>query len=327
MALWHDMLGWMSPKEAAVAAHSLRAMAEAGMPTTRSLQVLVRDSRGPGRAIWRRVLHRVADEGVPLGAAARAERGMPRLLGQMLDAGEATGRLAHMAGVAAEYYDRRRRLSVGAWRALMPIVALLAVGGAAVGGLGMVLGGGFSLRGLLATLSMVLGPLLVLAVVWLVLQAVPVLRRARDRILLRVPMLGPALLELNEAQFALVLGAANDAGLPSVEAVAMAYAAMGNAFLRRGAPEAVRTVAARGTMAEALEAGGMPRELVAAVAAAEASGTLPGTLSALGQRAGESAEHGLKVFQELVVRVAWLCVIVWLAVHVAGRSGAITHAD
>ena len=109
-------------------------------------------------------------------------------------------------------------------------------------------------------------------------------RYATDRLLLRLPGLGPILLHHNTVQLAQTLATVLAGGIPLVDALQVASGAMSNRFIAHGVLNAVARVREGTALAVALEQQGvLPKLATAMVAVGEETGALESMLKDVGE--------------------------------------------
>jgi type IV pilus assembly protein PilC len=109
-------------------------------------------------------------------------------------------------------------------------------------------------------------------------------RYTTDRLLLRLPGLGPILLHHNTVQLTQTLATVLAGGIPLVNALEVASGAMSNRFIARGVYQAVGRVREGTTLAAALaERGVLPKLATAMVSVGEETGSLETMLKDVGE--------------------------------------------
>lgn len=109
-------------------------------------------------------------------------------------------------------------------------------------------------------------------------------RYTTDRLLLRLPGLGPILLHHNTVQLTQTLATVLAGGIPLVNALEVASGAMSNRFIARGVSQAVGRVREGTTLAAALtQQGVLPKLATAMVSVGEETGSLETMLRDVGE--------------------------------------------
>lgn len=230
----------------------LSSLLAAGVPFSRALRILQREATAPAaKAKWRELHDHVVD-GLPLSAAmARSPDTFPRVYVAMVEAGEAGGFLDAVLAQIADFQAREKELKAKVTAAMvypavllvlavsviifllvffiprfqlvfqgfnaeLPLITQVIVGASQIlrqAGLPLLvaaLGGGFFLRR------------------WIRTEAG---RRATDRLLLRLPIIGPLIAQYAMARFCRMLGTLLAAGVPLISALSVARRSLGNQIL------------------------------------------------------------------------------------------------
>ncbi len=265
--------------ELATFTRELAMLLDAGLPLDRALgATLDLGSEHPG---WRidRVIERVRG-GTPLAQALQEAGGFPPFYSGMVEAGEASGNLLPVLNRLAEYLDSMARLKESVSSALIyPIlVGITCLGSLAVfiGFVlpqfeGVLLDAGvavpFGMRAMLGTARFV-------ASWWWLLGAFSVAlffavrhqlkrpegRRARDRAILAIPLIGPLVRKTVAARFARTLGLLLQNGVALPAALQIARGALGNEVMRAALEGVATNVrAGEGFAAPLIKAGFLPQ--------------------------------------------------------------------
>lgn len=283
----------LSPKARALMVRKLATLTQV-MPVAEALATL---SRQPGPKKQKAALaatHRALAAGRPL-AEALPRAAFPADVRATVAAGEAAGRLPALLARLADMLEadvalRGRMLAALAYPALLLLVAVavvaamlafvvpaiaeqLAASGQqlpaitrAVLALSAALNAGWPLLLIL---------LLALAAGWIAAARDPRLRLARDRLLIRLPVIGAWLAELEAVRWARLMATMTAAGLPAAEALLLAAPGLRNAAWA----DATRRMAAQVRAGQPLSAGlpllpRAPDILVALTRSGEAAGRL-----------------------------------------------------
>jgi len=287
----------------------LSSLLAAGVPFSRALRILQREATAPAaKAKWRELHDHVVD-GLPLSAAmARSPETFPRVYVAMVEAGEAGGFLDAVLAQIADFQAREKELKAKVTAAMVYPAVLLVLAVAVIVFLLVFFIPRFQLvfQGFNAELPVLTQ--MIVAVSHLLRQAgLPLLaaaavggyllrrwlrsepgRRAADRIILRLPVIGSLVAQYAMARFCRTLGTLLAAGVPLISALGVARRSLGNQVLvdavgdsiervRRGEPLGLSLAAQRqlfpGAVVEMIsvgeESGRLDRELVRLAATTE----------------------------------------------------------
>jgi len=278
----------------------LASLVNAGVPVTRSLEILGRQEQHP---VFRQMLDDLAGVisagGSLSDGLAQHPRSFDRLYVNMVKAGEAGGALGPVLGRMADFLEKTERLRGRVKAAMIYPVIIMTVAAAILTVLltfvvpkfqqiftGLLRGqplpaltrGLIDASALLRSHALLAGGLVAVAV-WVLALACRTAPGARvwDRLLLRVPVMGGLLLRATVARFARTLGSLLTCGVPIVEALAITEATSGNGHV----------AAALGRVRERIKQGeGFARTL-------EATGLFPAMVSGMiqvGEETGALAE-------------------------------------
>jgi general secretion pathway protein F len=138
-------------------------------------------------------------------------------------------------------------------------------------------------------------------------------RLARDRFVLRLPLLGRLAIAADTTRFAATLSILTSSGVALVEALGVAAAVMTNLALRARTQQTTGTVQEGGSLARALESCGFFSPMLVQMVA---SGESSGTLEALLQKAAEAQERELELTLDGLLKLLEPLVIVIMAIVV-----------
>ncbi|MFA9476735.1 type II secretion system F family protein [Phycisphaerales bacterium AB-hyl4] len=277
----------------------------AGVPLGKALQIIAREASSAAEKTQREAIRDAVVDGEPLAEAlARHPRSFPTVYVAMVRAGEMGGFLDVVLNQIADFRAREADL-VGRVRAALVYPALLAVMTVLVLAACLVFfipqfAGFFEeygaelpvlTRAIMAASEAVLSPwslavLVVLAIagLWATRTlATQSGRRWRDRMMLRLPMVGTVLARFALVRFCRMLGTLLGAGVPLIGALRVAREALGNQTLSDVVEQAIERVQHGESLAKSL---GEARQLFPAsvtemVAVAEETGRLDGELTRL----------------------------------------------
>jgi type II secretory pathway component PulF len=289
----------------------------AGVPITRGLSILRRESSNPAaRAQWSAIFDDVSG-GMPLAEAmARWPKSFPAVYVAMVHAGETGGFLDVVLMQIAEFRARERDLK-GKFRNAMAYPSILAV--LAVGVLiflmtffiprfsGIFASVGGNMPGL--TLAIVAiskfmtdygpGILVVLAVLVLVLRRVlksPAGQLAAQQATLRLPVIGKLAARFALVRFCRMLGTLLGAGVPLVASLRVAREAVGNRVLADAVGQSIEQVQKGKGLARSLAGNSrlFPGSVIEMIAVAEESGRLDTELKRLATVNEEELDRQLR---------------------------------
>ena len=289
----------------------------AGVPITRSLSILRRESSNPAaRAQWSAIYDDVSG-GMPLAdAMARWPKSFPAVYVAMVHAGETGGFLDVVLMQIAEFRARERDLK-GKFRNAMAYPTVLAV--LAIGVLiflmtffiprfsGIFASVGGNMPGLTRAIVAIskfmtdygLGILVVLAVLVLVLRRVlksPAGQLAAQQATLRLPVIGKLAARFALVRFCRMLGTLLGAGVPLVASLRVAREAVGNRVLADAVGQSIEQVQKGKGLARSLAGNSrlFPGSVIEMIAVAEESGRLDTELKRLAAVNEEELDRQLR---------------------------------
>jgi type II secretory pathway component PulF len=289
----------------------------AGVPITRSLSILRRESSNPAaRAQWSAIFDDVSG-GMPLAEAmARWPKSFPAVYVAMVHAGETGGFLDVVLMQIAEFRARERDLK-GKFRNAMAYPMVLAV--LAIGVLiflmtffiprfsGIFASVGGNMPGLTRAIVAIskfmtdYGPgiLVVLAVLVLVLRRVlksPAGQLAAQQAMLRLPVIGKLAARFALVRFCRMLGTLLGAGVPLVASLRVAREAVGNRILADAVGQSIEQVQKGKGLARSLAGNSrlFPGSVIEMIAVAEESGRLDTELKRLATVNEEELDRQLR---------------------------------
>ena len=289
----------------------------AGVPITRSLSILRRESSNPAaRAQWSAIYDDVSG-GMPLAdAMARWPKSFPAVYVAMVHAGETGGFLDVVLMQIAEFRARERDLK-GKFRNAMAYPMVLAV--LAIGVLiflmtffiprfsGIFASVGGNMPGLTRAIVAIskfmtdYGPgiLVVLAVLVLVLRRVlksPAGQLAAQQAMLRLPVIGKLAARFALVRFCRMLGTLLGAGVPLVASLRVAREAVGNRILADAVGQSIEQVQKGKGLARSLAGNSrlFPGSVIEMIAVAEESGRLDTELKRLAAVNEEELDRQLR---------------------------------
>jgi type II secretory pathway component PulF len=298
----------------------MRHQFAAGLPIVRVLRQQA--ERGPPvtRAMMGRVQERV-EAGEALGAAFAHEQAMlPPLFLAMVQLADETGHLPEVLEELERYFTleqslRRQFRNQSILPVIQFVFAIFIVAGLILI-LGMLAGSGKPLMsffglsggpGALAFLASVAGVIVSIALLWQVLRSFTRQKASVDRLVLRVPVLGPTLEALLMGRLALALQLTLDSGLAITRALRLSLRATGNAAYSEAADRVVRMLKDGNTLYEALALVRLfPEEFMQIIAAAEEAGRVPEAMRQQAEYYYEEAARRLKLLAQAASFGLWL---------------------
>ncbi len=290
-------------------AKNLQSLLDAGIPITRSLEILQKQASGRMEGL----LHRVRSDiegGKTLTEAFQGAGALPPLFMRLLEVGEESGALERTLGEVARFYEMKRRL----WRSFLAgitypvleyVLAIAVVAfvfwvlgsfGISVGDPGSVLLLGYGVPATAVLLYFLLGRHLATA-------------RFVQEGLLRVPLLGGIVRSMALARFSLVMRLTLNAALPMGECLQRSLEATSNSAFAARAPRAAAALEEGRNLTDTMEAVGLfPGTYLEMVCTAEQAGKLTERFDWLASRHAEKAERSLKVLVAVLAKLVWVLV-------------------
>ncbi|MDD2764646.1 MAG: type II secretion system F family protein [Opitutaceae bacterium] len=311
-------------KVLAIFTRQLAALAGAGVPLVRSLDLLARQECNP---VWREIIINLADAiragGTFSAGLKRHPEIFDRLYIGMIEAGEAGGGTELVLERLARHLEKTGRTRARVKSAMTYPIVIMAVAVAIVAGLMVFVVPRFEqifagvLRGapLPALTQVVLRAsrlvqehwLVVLGAVVLVFAGGRWLRRTRagarvcDRLLLRLPVLGGLLLKSAIARFSRTLGTMLAGGVPILQALQLTREASGNCVVAAGIDCVHRRVREGEGLARPLAATGIfPSVVTGMVEVGEETGTLPAMLARIADIYEEEVDNAVTGLTSLI---------------------------
>lgn len=308
----------LPPGQLALLTRELATLLSAGLPLEEALGALAEQAEDARQAAVLATLRTRVREGAALATAfAEQPDSFPEYFRASVAAAERSGRLDHVLARLADHAEGREALRRRVWMALLyPLlltaVALLVVAGLLLYVVPQVIEVFDNLGRELPWLTRALvaaaeglpwaGPWLLLAGIALALLLRLLLRdparRGRwQRLLLRVPVLGRLRLALDTARFTRTLGLLAGAGVPMLEALAMATRTVSLVPLRQALERAQARVREGAGLAPALaESRLFPPVTLRLIASGERAGRLPHMLDEAAAHEATLLENRLSTF-------------------------------
>jgi type IV pilus assembly protein PilC len=287
----------ISAKELENFTRLLSSLLAAGVPLSRALVILYRESSNPGvSAKWKEIHDHVIDGMSLADAMAKSPETFPRVYTAMVQAGETGGFLDVVLSQIADFQSREKDLKSKVMTAMLyPCILLVLALGVLVflmvffiprfqkifSGFGselplitqVIVGVSDALRsyGLFIAIGVVVGVLLLRN--WFSSEKG---KRVWEGLMLQMPLVGPLVARFAMTRFCRMLGTLLGAGVPLVQALNVARKSIGNQILVDAVSRAIERVQEGGRLGESLKncAGLFPSSVLEMIAVAEESGRL-----------------------------------------------------
>ena len=305
-----------SRQDLALFTRRMADLSTAGLPLDRVLQVVSEQSES--LALKEVALDALAEvrSGLPVSQAlAKYPKLFPDVFTQTLRAGEASGQFGEVAGRLADFQEkevaRRSQIvsalvypAILALTAVFVIIFLLTFVVPRLSGIFQDMGNDLPI-----TTKILLGSTDFLTRNWVLVVgtlvgtvvglrfwfSTPAGAEARDRFLLRAPVIGPVITKATISRFARVLGTLVYGGVQILEAIEIAGLSAGNRVFHRSAREVEHEVRAGRPIAEAMrDAGTFPPVLTHMVAIGEETGDLPKMLGRVSDSMDFEVDTGMR---------------------------------
>ena len=316
--------GRVNRQDLALFTRRLADLASAGLPLDRAVQVVAEQSESAYLAhVAEQALEDVRG-GLPVSQAlAKYPKLFPPVFTQTLAAGEASGQFADVATRLADFQEKEvaRRSQIASALIYPGVLTFVAVGVVAFLLLYVVpkLAAVFAdlqsagelpgpTRALLATTGfltsnwlIILGTLAAAGIAFHVWSRTEIGALARDRAVLRIPMLGKIITKATISRYARVLGTLIFGGVPILEALRLSGLASGNKVFERTSVQVEQDVREGRTIHEAMrDAGAFPPVLTHMVAIGEETGDLPKMLGRVSDSLDFEVDTGLRRLTSLL---------------------------
>lgn len=332
--------GGLSLSELAMLIRELATAIAAGLPMVQALRTIAGQGRkARQRAVLERVISRI-EQGKSLADACAADRGaFNELTINLMRAGEASGKLDIVLMQAADLLDRDLKLRrsvlsatlypmiLGGLVSIAIIIVVTVIVPRVLKTIGnradlpwptQVVQGAASFFGTYWWLVAILVAAAIYT--WRYLYQQPGFRLKFDRLLLRLPLLGPVMRDVAVARFTRTLGTLVSAGIPAVGSLRITKGTLGNKAMESVIDEVCDKVTSGQTLAEPMERSGyFPPMLVQIVNLGERSGRLDQLLNQAAGAFEDKTETSIKLFMTalppvLVVGLAGVVGFVVLAI-------------
>lgn len=314
--------GKISRNDLALFTRRMADLAAAGLPLDRVLHVVAEQSESGTLA---EVAEKALDDvraGLPVSEAlAKFPKLFPDVYTQTLRAGEASGQFADVASRLADFQEKEvaRRSQIVSALIYPSVLALTAFGVVAflltfvvprLSGIFKDLGNdlplatqillavtGFITNNTVLLIGGIVGAFLLYRA-WAVTEAGAL---ARDRMLVKIPLLGPVILKATVSRFARVLGTLVYGGVPILDALRLAGLSSGNRVFQRSADLVEEEVREGRPIAESMrDSGSFPPVLTHMVAIGEQTGDLPKMLGRVSDSLDFEVDNGMRRLTALV---------------------------
>ena len=294
--------------------HNLSIMLDAGVPITRALQSASKTGR------YGRFFKTIETQVAAGNSLSDVIQGFPhqfdKLDQTLFHVGEETGQLAEMFEELSRWYSFRQRLSrvmrTGLVRPIAMIHALAFIAPVVPFALG-----GFEasvyVHGFLSITAIFYTPALIsLAIIYLTPKH-GLLRWMLDVFVMRVPLLGSAIRELELSRYSKIFSITYKAGVPITRCVEMATDAVGNQVMRQRLSGACDKVAQGDEMSAGFSRS-LPSEFICVWEVGEESGELDESARRLGNSHADNAEMRFTLIAQWAPRIIYgivACVMVY----------------
>ncbi|MFO7958957.1 MAG: type II secretion system F family protein [Candidatus Brocadiia bacterium] len=307
----------LSTKQLINFSEELATMLEAGMPMSRSLEVLADQARGRAASVIGTLRDRI-EAGSTLSEAMEQSAAFPEFFLRLVEVGETGGALDEVLAELGRFYTFRRSMRREFLaRILFPVIEYVVGVGVVtfalyvLGRLGADLGSPFWVA--LLGYGVPVGGILAYQ---FVLKPLAGTRRFHE-IALRLPVLGGISRALALARFSRVMHLTLEAGVPITEGVERAMEVTGNGAFAARAERVRRAIDVGATLTGALrEAGVFPPQYTEIVEVAEESGMLSRRFDWLADHHAEQARYAMRAVVSVISKVIWVAVAVVMIVFI-----------
>lgn len=288
--------------------HNLSVLLDAGVPITRALQSVSKEGRYGGLFI--KVYEQVVAGNSLSDAICQHPRQFDKLDQTLFYVGEQTGQLAEMLEALSQWYAFRQRLQRMIRSGLVLPIAMIHALALFAPIVPFALGGfdiSIYLNGFIRIIAIFYIPaLIIVAIIYFTPQSGP-LRRLLDVFVMRLPLLGKAVRELELSRYSKIFSIAYKAGIPITECVEMAADSVANQVMRQrltGASDNVR----QGKEMAAGFSRSLPHEFIGIWEVGEESGELDESARRLGQMHADNAERRFAMIAQWTPRLIYAIV-------------------
>jgi type II secretory pathway component PulF len=287
----------VSAKELENFTRLLSSLLAAGVPLSRALTILVKESSNPAAAAKWKEVHDMVIDGMSLAdAMSKSPDTFPRVYTAMVEAGEAGGFIDVVLAQIADFQAREKELKGKVMTAMLYpcILLVMAIGVLIVlltffipkfqnvfnslhGSLPLITQIIIGASHVIRTYGLIVGAAIVAIVLlvrnWFLSEKG---RRVWETILLRAPLVGPLTAQFAMARFCRMLGTLLGAGVPLIQGLNVARKSIGNQILVDAVEAAIQAVQQGGRLGQSLaECRGLfPGSALEMISVAEESGKL-----------------------------------------------------
>lgn len=304
---------------------NLSTLLAAGVPVLRAMQTA--QSAMPQR-ITRilRDLHGRITHGESLADAVAAwPRTFPVFDRTLIRVGEESGRLPEVLAELADWLTLARRLRGRFFSAMVLPVIVLHFGALVAPVPSFVLGNMTPIEYLhtvLFTLSVFYTPFLVIGLILRLTPSSGPLRQALDFLVLRIPVLGPAVFHYSLARFAKSFAILYSAGVPIVRSIDQSLDSVPNSRIRRMLEGSRQAVKSGQSPSEGFSKR-LPAEFLALWNVGEETGDLDRSSAKLAQLETERAEMWFSAFAQWLPRIIYVAICIYLAIQILKNAAMI----
>jgi type II secretory pathway component PulF len=291
----------VSAKELENFTRLLSSLLAAGVPLSRALTIMVKESSNPAASAQWKQVHDLVIDGMSLATAmSKSPETFPRVYTAMVEAGEAGGFIDVVLAQIADFQAREKELKGKVLTAMLYpcILLVLAIGVLIVlltffipkfqtvfnslhGNLPLItqiiIGASHAIRSYGFIVGAVIVAVVLLVRSWFVSEKG---RRVWETFLLRSPIVGPLTAQFAMARFCRMLGTLLGAGVPLIQGLNVARKSIGNQILVDAVERAIQAVQQGGRLGQSLaECKGLfPGSALEMISVAEESGKLDAEL-------------------------------------------------
>lgn len=290
-------------KDLAEFCRELGTLLQAGVSLIRALNIIAQEETIKP---WQRIIYQkvtvLIRQGVALSDAMEQQEGVfPELMLNMLRSAEMSGNMDQVALRLANHYEKDYRLNSKVVSAMIyPIILLVACVGAVIALVTFVLPMFSDLFAMMDALPLptrivlgisdvfrnhwiiVIGAVVILFILFKMIFAIPSVHLWKDKVKLRLPVVGKLLSTIYTARFTRTLSSLYSSGLPIISALQVGRRTVGNAYLESQFDEAISIVRGGGKLSEALSTiEGFTKRLPSSVMIGEETGSLDSMLNSI----------------------------------------------
>jgi type II secretory pathway component PulF len=307
----------VSAKELENFTRLLSSLLAAGVPLSRALTILVKESSNPAAAAKWKEVHDMVIDGMSLAdAMAKSPDTFPRVYTAMVEAGEAGGFIDVVLAQIADFQAREKELKGKVLTAMLYpcILLVMAIGVLIVlltffipkfqavfnslhGNLPLITQIIIGASHVIRSYGLIVGAAVVAIVLlvrnWFVSEKG---RRVWELILLKAPLVGPLTAQFAMARFCRMLGTLLGAGVPLIQGLNVARKSIGNQILVDAVEKSIQAVQQGGRLGQSLaECKGLfPGSALEMISVAEESGKLDAELVRIANTTEGDLDRNLK---------------------------------